>query len=66
MDERGIWAAARVIVRRHGMYAEFTADRRVNDMILAGDRNGEAQWKRILHAVRDLQRFKPRDGEAVN
>ncbi len=66
MDEQDVWRAARVIVRRHGMYAEFTASRRVEEMTVAGDRSGEAHWKRILRAVRDLQRLKPREDEAVN
>lgn len=66
MDDQDIWRAARLITKRHGIYAEFAAARRVDEMIEAGDPRGETTWKRILRAVRELQRFKPREGEAMN
>jgi hypothetical protein len=66
MNEIDIWRAANIIVKRHGPYAEFTATRRVDDMIANADPGGETTWKRILRAVRELQRFQPREGEAVN
>jgi hypothetical protein len=35
-------------------------------MIARGDVAGEATWKMILEAVRELQRPASREGEAVN
>jgi hypothetical protein len=61
--DRAIWNAARVIVQRHGPYAEFTATRRLADAAQNGDAEGEGTWARILSAIRDLQRMKPRDGD---
>ena len=31
-----------------------------------GDIDGSAVWKRVLAAVKEIQRQKPREGEAVN
>ena len=54
------------MIRKHGDGAELAAAGRVDDMIAEGDAAGEATWKRILAAVRELQRDKPGDGEQIN
>ena len=61
-----IWRAANLVIEHHGSDAEFVACGRVDDMIEAGDAAGEATWKRILAAVRELQRTSPVIGEPLH
>ncbi len=44
--------------------AEFVAAQRADQMIARGDPSGEAMWKRILVAIRELRKNRPPPGEA--
>ncbi len=35
-------------------------------MLEKGSREGQSVWKRVLAAVKEIQRQEPREGEAVN
>ena len=66
VDEGDIWRTASLLVAYFGEGAEYDATARIEDMIARRDKNGEAVWSRILEAIWELQRTKPRCGEAVN
>jgi len=61
-----IWRSARLLIKQHGADAELIACRRVDDMIELGAPEGEAAWKNILSAIRELQRSDRRDDEGVH
>jgi len=46
--------------------ASIAAAQRADELLNEGDLDGAAVWKRILHAVEELKRTKPRVGELVN
>ncbi len=58
-----IYRAANQLMKRYGQDAEFEAAMRADAMIERGDPEGLAVWKRILRAVDELQRDKPKQGE---
>ncbi len=58
MDEIDIWRSAYLLIKQHGEGAEFAAALRVDEMVSRGDPWGEATWKRILVAIRRLQRIQ--------
>ncbi len=62
-EETDIWRAAHLLVKRHGDDAEIAAAQRADECIAEGDLDGQMIWKRILAAVRELQRTKPAVGE---
>lgn len=65
MDETDTWRAANLVIQRHGNMAEFVACRRVDAMIQNGDPVGEAAWKRILAAIKDLRRNARKTGQTL-
>ena len=67
VDDRDIWRAANLLVKRHGCAdAASVAARRAEELLAAGDVEGYAVWKRILSAVAELTRPTPAEGERVN
>ena len=66
ISDPDIWHAAQLIVKRHGVDAPIVAAQRADELFNEGDLDGVAVWKRILHAVEELQRVKPKVGERVN
>ena len=58
--------AAHLVVKRHGADAPIVAVQRADELFNEGDLDGVVVWKRILHAVEELQRVKPNVGERVN
>jgi hypothetical protein len=61
-----IWRAANLLVKRHGKDAAIVAAQRADELLAAGDLEGEIVWKRIVGAVNELQRQTPGPGETVN
>jgi hypothetical protein len=53
-------------VKRDGADAAMVAANRADEPLAAGDPEGCAIWKRILHAVGELARTAPAEGERVN
>ena len=66
LEDIDVWRAANLLIKQHGADAELVAARRVDDMITEGDPAGETTWKRILAAVREMQRDKPAENERIN
>ena len=61
-----IFRTANVLIREHGDEADRAAAERADSFLEAGDMDGLAVWKRVLAAVKEIQRQEPREGEAVN
>jgi hypothetical protein len=61
-----ILRAARLLVKRHGADAPIVAAQRADELFEQGDLDGVVVWKRILHAVEELQRVTPKVGGRVN
>ena len=61
-----IYRTASVLIREHGEDASLEAAQRADAMLDRGSVDGQRVWKRVLAAVREIQRQEPREGEAVN
>ena len=61
-----VWRAATLLVRQHGFDALLVAAQRADDLLAQGDLEGQSIWKKIVEAIRELQRTTPSDGERVN
>ena len=61
-----ICKSAAGVIRHHGDKAREQAAKRAAAMRRAGDAEGHQLWLRIVETIKELQREKPRKGEAVN
>jgi hypothetical protein len=66
IDNKDIWRVAKLLIKTRGANAEAAAAQRIDELLNEGDLDGAAVWRRILHAVEELQRMKPRVGELVH
>jgi hypothetical protein len=66
MEEIEIWRTAAQMLKQHGDTAELACAARLDDMIDRGDVVGEANWKRVLSALVELQRTCPVPGETIH
>lgn len=57
-----IYRSAAVLIRQHGEDAALEAASRAGAMLERGDVEGQAVWKRILAAVKELQRRERPEG----
>ncbi len=60
-----IYRSANVLVRRHGQDAPIHAAMRADAMLEAGDLEGQVVWKRIVRAVKEIQRTDRPSGEVL-
>ncbi len=63
MDDIDIFRAATVLIKQHGHDAQLVAIKRATEMLNVGDVDGHAVWKRIVDAIKDMERETPRPGE---
>jgi len=61
-----IYRTASVLIREHGEEAALEAAQQADAMLEEGSLDGQRVWKRVLAAVKEIQRQEPREGEAVN
>ena len=62
-----IYRTARLLIDQHGDEAPIHAAMRADELLAAGDLDGQAVWKRIIRAIKELQdRGPPGVGEAVH
>jgi hypothetical protein len=66
ISELDIWRAAQQVINRHGADALSVAAQCADELFMEDDLEGAAAWRRILHAVAELQRAGPRKDEAVH
>lgn len=58
--------ATQLVIKLHGAEAPVAAAQRGDELFTEGDLDGAAVWRRILNAVEELQRTKPKVGARVN
>ena len=57
-----IFRSAQAIIKRHGDGATMHTAQRADEMLAAGDIEGQAIWKRIFRAVKELlARDRPKE-----
>jgi len=61
-----IYRTANVLIREHGEDAALEAAQGADAMLEKGAIDGQRVWKRVLAAVKEIQRQELREGEAVN
>ncbi len=61
-----IYRTANVLIREHGEDAALEAAQRAYAMLEKGEIDGQLVWKRVLAAVKEIQRQELREREAVN
>ncbi|WP_162913160.1 hypothetical protein [Rhodospirillaceae bacterium SYSU D60014] len=61
-----IWRAAQAMVKQYGADASVQAVMRADQLLDAGDVEGQATWKRILQAIRQLQAENAPPGTVAN
>ncbi len=61
-----IYRTANVLIREHGEDADLEAAKCADAMLEKGCLDGQRVWKRVLKAIKEIQREVPREGEAVN
>jgi len=59
ISEIEIWRAANLLLKRYGDKAGAEGTARADALAAAGDRDGEAIWRRITHAVAQLANNTP-------
>ena len=50
-----ILRTASLLIRKHGADAEMAAAMKADEMLTAGDVEGERVWLRVIKAIRELQ-----------
>ena len=66
ISDLDIYRAATVLTRHHGTGAALEAAQRADTMLERGDMEGAVVWRRIVRAVKELQRAEPSPGEATH
>ncbi len=61
-----LWRAARIMVKRYGDGAAIEAAMRADEFLDQGNLDGQRLWMRIMETIGELQRKRPRDGEAMH
>ncbi len=59
ISDREIWQAAGAMVKRYGDDAATEAAKRADDLLVEGDAEGYAIWRRIMQAVEGLLAMEP-------
>lgn len=57
--ERHIWACASTLLEQHGRDAWFHASQRADQLLLAGDLDGNAMFRAILKRIAHLENLTP-------
>ena len=66
MEEIDIWRTAATLLRLHADSARSNAAQRADTLYEEGDIDGFIVWRQVILAIEQLERRKPRAGEAVN
>lgn len=61
-----IFAAANLMVKRHGTDATAKAEARAEELRTEGDLDGQRVWLSIVKAIEELQRDVPSSGEKLH
>ena len=61
-----IYRTTNALIRELGEAAALEAAQRADAMLEKGSLDGQRVWKRVLAAVKEIQREEPEEWEAVN
>ncbi len=59
ISDREIWQAAGAMIKRYGEDAATEAESRADELLVEGDAEGYAIWRRIIEAVEGLSGMEP-------
>ena len=65
-SEIDVYRSAKLLIDQHGTEAPIEAAMRADELLAAGDLDGQRVWLRILAAVNELLASQPGDGAAVH
>ena len=54
LSEWELWGCAQEMIRQHGFDAPIFAAMRADELLEAGDRDGSATWRLIVHRINGL------------
>ena len=66
LSDLDLWRAANIMIKRYGDGAATEAAMRADEFLDQGSIDGQRLWMWIVQAIEELQRERPRDGEAVH
>ena len=58
--------SAKLLIDQHGKDATIHAAMRADEFLDQGNIDGQRLWMRIMQAIDELQRERPKDGEAMH
>ncbi len=61
-----IYRSAKLLIDQHGEDAAIHAAMQADKLAEAGDREGRAVWLKVLKAIKELQRTRPRRDEPTH
>jgi len=64
IEERDIWRAAEQMRKLYGENAAIQSAMRADKLLDQGDTEGFGMWKRVVAAINEWDRKKPKDREA--
>ena len=65
-DDLDIYRTANELIKQHGDDAPIHAAMRADELLDAGDLDGQAVWKRVLKAIEELRAGKRPEGEKLH
>ena len=66
VSDLDIYRSAKLLIDQHGDEAPIHAAMRADAFLDQGNLDGERLWLRIVRAIEELQRERPKDGEAMH
>ena len=66
LSDLDTWRAAQAMVKHYGDGAATEAAMRADEFLDQGILEGKRLWIRIMQAIEELQRERPKDGEGVH
>ena len=61
-----VWRTAHLLMKQHGKDAAIVAAQRADQLLAAGDIEGQIVWKRIVGAIDELRRTRRGKDEQLN
>lgn len=66
MDDIDIYRTASVLITQHGKDAAIHAAMRADEMLAAGDIDGQRVWQRVIKAIDQLLSEQPPEGSKLH
>ncbi len=66
VSDLDIYRSAKLLIDQHGDEAPIHAAMRADAFLDQGNLEGERVWIRIMQAIEELRRERPKDGDAMH